>query len=98
MVGLTVTVADSSAPFCAAGMPVAELPRRLLTSLWMCGRTFATSVFTHAGCKEVFNHPRNKSGCDMKALANKGGAMGVYMLPFLAPTIGNPCLPTTYFI
>ncbi|MGA8276783.1 MAG: membrane dipeptidase [Rhodanobacteraceae bacterium] len=50
------------------------------------------AVITHAGCREVFKHPRNKTDRDMKALADKGGVMGIYMLPFLTPDTRQPML------
>lgn len=49
-------------------------------------------VFTHTGCRAVFDHPRNKRDKEMKALANKGGVMGIYMLPFLTPDDRQPML------
>jgi len=49
-------------------------------------------VFTHAGCRSVFAHPRNKEDREMKALANKGGVMGIYMLPFLTVDTRQPTL------
>jgi len=49
-------------------------------------------VFTHAGCRAVFMHPRNKRDEEMKALAKKGGVMGIYMLPFLTPDNRQPHL------
>lgn len=49
-------------------------------------------VFTHTGCRAVFDHPRNKSDREMKALADKGGVMGIYMLPFLTPPDRQPTL------
>ncbi|MGB9145062.1 MAG: membrane dipeptidase [Acidobacteriaceae bacterium] len=49
-------------------------------------------VITHAGCRAVFNHPRNKTDQSMKALADKGGVMGIYMLPFLTPDTRQPTL------
>lgn len=49
-------------------------------------------VFTHAGCRAVFDHPRNKTDEEMKALAAKGGVMGIYMLPFLTPPNRQPAL------
>ncbi len=49
-------------------------------------------VITHSGCRAVFNHPRNKRDQEMKALAGKGGVMGIYMLPFLTPDDKQPML------
>lgn len=49
-------------------------------------------VITHAGCREVHMHPRNKRDEEMRALANNGGVMGIYMLPFLTPDDRQPML------
>jgi membrane dipeptidase len=49
-------------------------------------------VITHAGCRAVFDHPRNKTDREMKALADKGGVMGIYMLPFLTEDTRQPML------
>ncbi|MEP7096707.1 MAG: membrane dipeptidase [Dokdonella sp.] len=49
-------------------------------------------LITHAGCRSVFAHPRNKEDREMKALADKGGVMGIYMLPFLTVDTRQPML------
>ena len=49
-------------------------------------------VFTHTACRAVFDHPRNKTDRDMRALADKGGVMGIYMLPFLTADTRQPTL------
>jgi membrane dipeptidase len=51
-------------------------------------------VISHAGCRAIHPHPRNKRNEEMKALADKGGVMGIYMLPFLAPSPVQPTLET----
>jgi membrane dipeptidase len=38
---------------------------------------------THSGCKTVFDHPRSKSDSTLKRLADKGGVIGIYMMPFI---------------
>jgi membrane dipeptidase len=50
------------------------------------------ALITHAGCRAVFDHPRNKTDHDMRALADKGGVIGIYMLPFLTPEHRQPML------
>ncbi|MGA9332740.1 MAG: membrane dipeptidase [Rudaea sp.] len=50
------------------------------------------ALITHAGCRAVFMHPRNKRDEEMKALADRGGVMGIYMLPFLTPDNRQPHL------
>ncbi|MFN8059817.1 MAG: membrane dipeptidase [Vicinamibacterales bacterium] len=46
----------------------------------------APCAITHAGCRAVFEHPRNKPDETLKNLARKGGVVGIYQtLPFLGP-------------
>jgi membrane dipeptidase len=40
-------------------------------------------LITHAGCAAVHPHPRNKSDALLKALADKGGVVGIYELSYL---------------
>jgi membrane dipeptidase len=49
-------------------------------------------LITHAGCRAVHMHPRNKEDREMKALADKGGVIGIYMLPYLTESPKQPML------
>ena len=49
-------------------------------------------LITHAGCRAVYMHPRNKEDRELKALAEKGGVIGIYMLPFLTESPKQPML------
>jgi membrane dipeptidase len=49
-------------------------------------------IISHAGCRAVHMHPRNKEDREMKALAEKGGVMGIYMLPYLTESPKQPML------
>ncbi len=49
-------------------------------------------LITHAGCRAVFMHPRNKEDRELKALADKGGVVGIYMLPYLTASPKQPML------
>jgi membrane dipeptidase len=49
-------------------------------------------LITHAGCRAVHMHPRNKEDRELKALAEKGGVIGIYMLPFLTEPSKQPML------
>ena len=44
----------------------------------------APALITHAGCSAVHAHPRNKSDSVLRALADKGGVIGIYELCFLS--------------
>ncbi len=54
-------------------------------------RTIAEAIATakrpptisHTGCRSVYDHPRNVWDAELKALADKGGVVGIYWMPFL---------------
>ena len=41
-------------------------------------------VISHTGARALADHPRNTDDATIKAVANKGGVVGVYFMPFLA--------------
>jgi membrane dipeptidase len=47
-------------------------------------------LITHSGCNAVFQHPRNKDDKDMRALADRGGVMGIYFMPYLVASPTSP--------
>jgi membrane dipeptidase len=47
---------------------------------------------THAGCAGVHAHPRNKTDEQLRAIAAKGGVVGIYDLFYLAPAGRQPNL------
>jgi len=49
-------------------------------------------LITHAGAEAVHPHPRNKSDRLMRALADKGGVMGIYELSYLITAPAQPSL------
>jgi len=40
-------------------------------------------AITHTGCRAVADHPRNKSDAELRLLADKGGVVGMYFMPYL---------------
>jgi len=49
-----------------------------------------TVIVGHSGCRAVFNHPRNTTDNNLRALADKGGVVGIYQInPFLGPKERN---------
>ena len=40
----------------------------------------------HTGCRAVTDLPRNKTDEELRAVAEKGGFVGIYFMPFLDPT------------
>jgi membrane dipeptidase len=47
-------------------------------------------IMSHGGCAAVHPHPRNKTDEQLRALAEKGGVLGIYDLPYL---MGSPHQP-----
>jgi membrane dipeptidase len=47
-------------------------------------------LITHSGCREVYRHPRSKEDRELKAMADKGGVVGIYFMPFIGPGTGAP--------
>jgi membrane dipeptidase len=47
-------------------------------------------LITHAGCSAVHPHPRNKDDRELRALADRGGVVGIYFMPYL---VASPTLP-----
>jgi|KBSMisStandDraft_5_1062788.scaffolds.fasta_scaffold28454_2 membrane dipeptidase len=42
-------------------------------------------VISHTGARALLDHPRNVSDAAIKAVADKGGVVGVYFMPYLRP-------------
>ena len=49
----------------------------------------APPAITHSACRALTDHPRNTADAEMRALADKGGVFGVYLMPFIR-TRGQP--------
>ena len=47
-------------------------------------------LITHSGCNAVFQHPRNKDDKEMRAMADRGGVMGIYFMPYLVASPASP--------
>jgi membrane dipeptidase len=48
-------------------------------------------LISHSGCAAVYPHPRSKPDDILKALADRGGYFGVYLMPYL---VASPTVPT----
>jgi membrane dipeptidase len=40
-------------------------------------------LLSHVGCNALHAHPRNKNDSELRAMAEKGGVAGIYLMPFL---------------
>ena len=59
-------------------------PRTIGEGIAACTRPL---LITHTGCRALYDHPRNVGDRELKALADKGGVVGIYWVQFL--TAGN---------
>lgn len=66
--GVTVDVSHSDEPSSLAAVAASSKP----------------VAITHAGCSAIHAHPRNKSDRLLRAVADKGGTVGIYELSFLS--------------
>jgi len=64
----------------------------ILVDLSHCGRRTAADAirrstrpvaFTHTGCAALADHPRNRTDDELKAVADRGGVAGIYVMPYL---------------
>jgi membrane dipeptidase len=65
----------------------------ILVDLSHCGRVTAAEAtrrsarpvaFTHTGCAALADHPRNRTDAELRAVADKGGVSGIYVMPYLS--------------
>ena len=65
----------------------------ILVDLSHCGRRTAMEAirasskpvaFTHTGCAALADHPRNRTDAELRAVAERGGVAGIYVMPYLA--------------
>jgi len=49
-------------------------------------------VMTHAGCAAIHAHPRNKTDEQLRALAERGGVVGIFDLPYLTASPKQPAV------
>jgi membrane dipeptidase len=63
-----------------------------LSSLGAIAASKKPVLITHAGASAVHAHPRNKSDRLMRALAQRGGVMGIYELSYLTTAPAQPSL------
>ena len=40
-------------------------------------------TISHTGCNSIYAHPRSNDDAELRAVADKGGVVGIYLMPFL---------------
>ena len=62
------------------------------TSKDVLGTSKPPVLVTHAGCAAIHPHPRNKPDWLLKSVADKGGVVGIFDLPYLTASPKQPAL------
>lgn len=89
------SLAPEDTPLSPFGHEVVERlnARRIMVDLSHSGRrtcldaaraASAPICISHTGCRALVDYPRNKSDEELKLVADKGGFVGIYFMPFLA--------------
>jgi len=91
-IGVGCLAADDTGLSDLGRVAVARLDERgILIDLSHCGpqtsldgiRASTRPVsFTHSGCNAVYRHPRNKDDQALRMVADGGGVVGIYLMPF----------------
>ncbi len=90
--GLTPLGREAVSRMNALGVTVDLSHSNDLTGLQAIAASRIPALITHAGCAAVHAHPRNKSDTLLRAIADQGGAFGVYDLSYLGGYPANPTL------
>lgn len=91
-IGLTELGRQAVARMNARGVTVDISHSDEMSSLGAVAASRKPVLITHAGCAAVHAHPRNKSDRLMRALADRGGVMGIYELSYLTTAPAQPSL------
>lgn len=89
---LTALGAKAAAEMNAQGVAIDLSHSNEPTSLAVLQIASKPALVTHAGCAAIHPHPRNKSDALLRALAQKGGVIGIYDLCYLTASPKQPDL------
>jgi membrane dipeptidase len=90
--GLTTLGRDAVREMNRLGIAVDLSHANPATTADVLGLSLKPPLMTHAGCAAVHAHPRNKTDEQLRALAAKGGVVGIFDLPYLTASPRQPTL------
>lgn len=88
--GLTALGRDAAAAMNRLGIAIDLSHANAATTADILDLSAKPPVMTHAGCAAVHPHPRNKSDEQLRALADRGGVVGIFDLPYLTASPKQP--------
>jgi len=90
--GLTALGRDAVREMNRLGIAIDLSHANAATTAEVLALTARPVLMTHAGCAAVHAHPRNKSDEQLRALAARGGVVGIFDLPYLTASPRQPTL------
>ena len=90
--GLTALGRKAIAAMNAKGVAIDISHSNEATSFDVLKASATPALITHAGCSAIHAHPRNKSDALLRAVAQKGGVVGIYDLCYLTASPKQPTL------
>jgi membrane dipeptidase len=90
--GLTPLGRDAVREMSRLGIAVDLSHANPATTADVLGLAVKPPVMSHAGCAALHQHPRNKTDEQLRALAAKGGVVGIFDLPYLTASPRQPTL------
>jgi membrane dipeptidase len=88
--GLTSLGRDAVRKMNSLGVAVDLSHANAQTTADVIAITSKPAIISHAGCAAIHSHPRNKEDSQLRALAAKGGVLGIYDLMYLTPSPKQP--------
>jgi membrane dipeptidase len=92
MAGLTELGAQAVQTMNEVGIAIDLSHANAQTTRDVMARSKRPLLMTHTGCTAVYDHPRHKTDEQLRAIAEAGGVVGIYMLPYLTPSPKQPNL------
>ena len=90
--GLTDLGRKAVAAMNAQGVAIDISHANAATSNDVLAASKTSPIVTHCGCAAVHPHPRNKPDALLRAVAAKGGVVGIFDLPYLTESPKQPTL------
>lgn len=92
LLGLTALGTQAVEEMHTSGIAIDLSHSNRQTTLDVIARSKRPVLITHAGCAAVHKHPRNKTDDELRAVAQTGGMVGIYALPYLTASPKQPTL------
>jgi membrane dipeptidase len=90
--GLTSLGKDAVRKMNSVGVAVDLSHANAQTTADVIAVTSKPAIISHAGCAVIHSHPRNKEDSQLRALATKGGVLGIYDLMYLTASPKQPTI------